>query len=448
GLAESPDSVPPIWSQANRPWRMDRIRTTQIHDWIDHRVAMLVEFYADMAQHVKAKKPGTAVGLNIKGIHGHNRAFAHGVCHGALADILDFSCIDGYRLGMSNGQVHSEIRFFKAAHSTHVTVVDGQSSELQTAEAQVFNYRKEIPGHGWLGDIGGCTVYTPMAQFLRGNQRLFHQRTHLHDVVVLRYEPATNYNCGTVHEQLMPFEKTLAVEKIPWGIIFDKQIDELDRYRIIALPEIQLLSDAWLDRLDAFMTAGGGVIGSGGVASLDDWGRGRDPAHALERWLGHAPGDQYEVAPVGAGRFVYVPTWEVAVPWNFDDWFGIDLRNDQPVLNRDTFSRAIEDATVGRPLTFGVAGPEHVFVEAIAAADGPGAGVDLHFVNYDPESLDAELLVRVALPEGRSAASVVLTDPHDADHRSWETAATADGECAEFTMFTPKVYAVAQVTFS
>ena len=444
GLREYPDSVPPIFSQACPPWRMDRIRTPLIQDWIDHRIATVVEFYADMAAHVKAQKPDTAVGLNIKGIHGHNRAFAHGICHGALSDLLDFSCIDGYSVGTSNGSVQSEIRFYKSSHSTHISVVDGKGTELATAESQVFGYRKEIPGHGWLCDMGDCTVFTPMAQFLRGHQRLFHQREHIHDVAVLRSEPSTNYNGAKVHEQLMAFEKTLAVEKLPWGIIFDRQIGDLARHRIVALPEIQALSDEWLDALDAFLRAGGGVIASGEAAGYDAWYRGRDPEHALSRWLGHRPGRQYEVANVGAGRFVYVPTWDVQIDWDMSDWFEIPLSNDQPVRNRGTFLRAIDDAAGGRPVTFRVSGPEHVFVEAIAAPDG----VDLHYVNYDRDHLDAALATRVALPAGKRAARVVLTDPHDEGHRQWEVPGRILGNVAEFTMFTPKVYGLAQVTFS
>ncbi len=349
GLAEYPDVVPPIWSQASPPWRLDRIRTPQIQDWIDHRIASVVEFYQDMAEHVKRQKPDCVVGMNIKGVHGHNRAFDHGICHGAFADILDFSCIDGYRPGVQkNGSIVTEVRFWKSSHSTHVTVIDGAGSELAAVEGQVYGYRKFVEGHGWLNDLGECSVFTPVTQFLRGHLRLYHERTHLHDVAVLRSEPSTNYNCAKVHEQLMAFEQTLAVEKVPWGIIYDGQIDDLSRYRIVALPEIQALSDKWIDALDAFMKAGGGVIASGKAAGFNEWYRPRTPEHALSRWLGHAPGDQYEVVTVGKGRFVYVPNWDVETTWNFSDWFAVWGANVFAVRNRDTFRKAVDDATVGR----------------------------------------------------------------------------------------------------
>lgn len=448
GLPEYPDVVPPIWSQACPPWRLDGIRTPQIQDWIDHRIATVVEFYQDMADHVKRQKPDCVVGMNIKGVHGHNRAFDHGICHGAFADILDFSCIDGYTPGVHNGAVVSEVRFWKSSHSTHITVVDGPSCELSAVEGQVYGYRKFVKGHGWLNDLGESSIFTPVTQFLRANQHLYHERPHLHDVAVLRSEPSTNYNCSKVHEQLMAFEQTLAVEKIPWGIIYDKQIKDLRKYRIIALPEIQALSDKWIDALDTFMKTGGGVIASGKAASCNEWYRSRDPEHALSRWLGHAPHGQYEVAPVGKGRFVYVPTWDVATPWDFHDWFAIWGENMLPVRNRDTFRKAIDDATVGGPLAHRVTGNDAVFVEAIAAKAGPAKGVDLHFINYDPASTDAALTVHLALPAGKRKAKIVLTDPHQPDHPSWETGALIQDQQAVFTVPTPRLYLVAQATFA
>lgn len=453
GLPEYPDVVPPVWSQACPPWRLDVIHLPQLQDWIEHRIESVVDFYRDMAQHVKKQRPTTAVGMNIKGIHGHNTAFDNGISHAHFADILDYTCIDGYSPGKKkSGAIQSEIRLWKSSHQTHISVIDGPQSDLPAVEGCVYGYRKFIPGHGWLADLGECPPVTPVTQFLYAHQRLYHERRPLQDVAVLRSESSTNYNCATVHEQLMAFEQTLCAEKIPWGIIFDGQMDDLAGWRIIALPEIQAVSDAWLDRLDAFMRAGGGVIASGAAASFDHWYRAREPRHALERWLGRRPA-AYEVARVGKGRFVYVPRWEVATKWDFHDWFGIWGDNVLPVSNRALFLRAIDDATVGGALTFRVTGPEAVWVEAIEAPAGRRKGLDLHFINYDREKADGSLAVRVALPDSRarrvsrSAASVQLIDPHQAKPRWRPAESWVEGGTVCFNLPVPDTYGVAQVTF-
>jgi hypothetical protein len=449
GVAEYPDVQPPIFSQASKPWRMDRVQRPQIQDWIDHRVATVAEFYRDMADHVKRQRPSCVVGMNIKGIHGHNRAYDHGVSHGAFADLIDFTCLDGYHPGvMANGGINTEVRVFKASHSSHISVVDGPATELELAEDQVHGYRKFIRGHGWLNELDAATVYTPMAQFFRGHQRLFHERTHLHDVAVLRSEHSTDHNNAKVHEQLMPFEMTLAMEKIPWSIIFNKQIHDLKKHRIIALPEIQSLSNAWMEALDAFLRAGGGVIATGQACAYDEWYRARAPAEGVGRWLGHPPAGKYEVAKVGKGTFVYVPEWDVTTRWDMSDWFGI--ADGKPVKDRALFRRAINDACGNRPLTFRALGPDAVFMEAIAGAKGGKAGVDLHFVNYDAANHGARLPVQVhvALPAGRKAARVQVTDAHDPKFPVREIGVTIQGGIAEFTVPTPPVYTLAQVTFA
>lgn len=442
GIAEHPDLVPPVWSQAAQPWRLDKIIVPHVQDWIDHRIATVVEFYRHVNEYIKAQSPSTAVGMNVKGIHGHNRAFDHGICHGALSDILDFSCIDGYKPGGADGAISSEMRFWKSSQNTHISIVDRNHSELEAAEGQVYGYRKKIEGHGWLGGMGNCAVFTPMTQFLHARQELFRDGERLQDIAVLRSEPSTNYNCAKVHEQLMAFEETLAVEKIPWGIIFDKQISVIDKYRVIALPEIQALSDAWLARLDVFVNAGGAIIASGEAGAYTEWYRPRSSDHGLAAWLGHAPGGDYEVARVGKGRVVYVPEWDVQTKWDFSDWFAIWRNNVLPIKSREIFRRAIDDAAGDRPLTFRVTGPDPVFVEAIESKDG----TDLHFINYRLDDCGEKLAVEVAVPEG-TTASVTLIDPHDEGHRSWEVASECKGSVATFEMSVPRVYGLARVRF-
>jgi hypothetical protein len=446
GFAEYPDSVPPVFSQANKPWMLDRVQVPNIQDWIDHRVATVKEFYADMAAHVKARRPTTVVGMNIKGVHGHNRAFDHGICHGAMADLLDFSCIDGYKPGFRNGTIVSEFRFFKSSHSTHISVVDVTNTDLTAAECQVFGYKKKIEGHGWIGGIDSSLNFSPTVQFLRGNLRLYHERPPVRDIAVLRYEPATRYNCAKTHEQLMPFEQTLAVEKLPWGIIYDRQRAALDEFRVVALPEIQALSDAWIEALDAFMRAGGGVIASGGAAGYNEWMRSRDPEHALARWLGHRPEGCYECAAVGQGRFVYVPAWDVAQPWDFRDWCAI-WPEVKPLKDRALFLRAVADAAGAAPLSFRAQGNDAVLAEGIVPAAGRADGLDLHFINYNAADTKPVMTVRVALPEGRSAASAELIRPDDDGHPRETIIPAVEGREAVFPMFTPRVYGVARVTF-
>lgn len=447
GVAEYPDSIPPVFSQACKPWRLDKVHQPNIQDWIDHRIHTVIEFYSDMNNHVKSKKPDTTVGMNIKGIHGHNRAFDHGICHGAFADILEWSCIDGYRPGYRNGVVVNEMRFFKSSHSSHITVVDGSGQEIPNIESAVVGWRGKIEGHGWLSDLSEGPIYTPAVQFLRNNQRMYHELQHAHEVAVLRSEPSTKYNCAKTHEQVMAVEQTLAMEKLPWGIIFDKQIDNLDPYRIIMLPDIQALSDKWVDALDAFMKKGGGVIASGKAGDFNGWYRSRAPGHAFSRWLGHAPTGEYECVEVGQGRFICMPEWDVQTKWNFDDWFAVWGGNVYPVKNRGLFRNAIRDARGERPLTHRAEGNDCVYLEAIVPEGGAETGVDLHFINYNKADTTPKMTVHVALPQGKSKASIEVIHCDDEKYPREQAKVEVDGDEVVFSMSTPPAYGIALVRY-
>ncbi len=156
------------------------------------------------------------------------------------------------------------------------------------------------------------------------------------------------------------------------------------------MPEIQGISDAWLDKLDAFIRAGGGVIASGKPARYNEWMRGRDPEHALARWLGHAPRKAYECVTVGKGRFVYVP--------------------------------------------------DAVLVEGIVPAGGRDEGLDLHFINYDAANTVPVMVVRVGLPAGKNGAVVECVRCDEEGHPREKTPVTIAAGEAVFRMFTPKVY--------
>ena len=125
---------PPVWSQANQAMMYDEAKQPDIQDWIAHRAHTVADFYKTMADYVHAKRPETVVGLNIKGVYAHNRAFDNGVDHDLLAGKtgLQFSCLD-------SGQAHpkmlgssrvSEIRTFKAANALKLPFEVGEWSDL------------------------------------------------------------------------------------------------------------------------------------------------------------------------------------------------------------------------------------------------------------------------------------------------------------------------------
>ncbi|PCJ58139.1 MAG: hypothetical protein COA79_14060 [Planctomycetota bacterium] len=441
GVREYPNATAPQWSQANKPWRLDAIKETHIQDWVDHRVSMLKEFYDTMKAYIYSKRKNIAVGMNIKGIHGNNRGFDNGVDHGVVTDAFDFSCIDGYSPSYKDGVLKSEIRFFKAAHSNHMAIESDFSTDFKCAENQVFNYKKFIPGHGWLGDMGDCPLVSRTAYYFRENQQRLMDKEHIHEVAILRSYPSVNYNCATVHENLIPLEQTLIMNHVPFGIIFDENIKQLDRHKVIVLGEQQALSDKWLDALEKFMKKGGGVIATGNTAKFNHWYRERKPTHGLTRFLGHAPRGEYEVAKIGKGKFVYIPKLDVHMKWDISDWYAIHGDGYRPVKNEMEVLKALKEATV-IPLSYELSAPKGIIPEGIWVKKDKE--LDVHFLNNGDDELD--MYLKVALPKGKKKATAKYVNP---DRGINESIDVAIGKTfVSVKVDAPETYSCVQIKFT
>ena len=452
GFPEPPDVNPPVWSQACRPWRLDDLQKPDLQDWITHRCRTVAEFYREMADYVHAKRPETVVGMNIKGVHAHNRAFDHGIDHDLLGKVgLQFSCLDA-------GQAHSrmigrarvsEIRTFKAAHSTGIHFTCGGWGDLPLAEYQVFTYRPFYAGYGWAGSMDMIGSFTPLAQFFRLHQDLFRGKKHIFEVGVIRTRSTMNFNCLGAHEVVYPVEETLLSAKLPMGIVFDGNMDRIAGYKVLVAAEQRALSDEWIEALLKFVENGGGVVFTGRTGEFDGWyrpRRGGRPAHGLEPFFGQVPQKKTK-KKLGRGRVVYLP--ELKVPYRFDisDWPFYPLDKILPLRNPRTLLEAVEWAA-GEPFTVQAKGPHSVVMEVIEGRKWKS--LSLHFVNYDPEK-KGRLEVRMWLSERVRKVKAELLRPAEPGAASLQPPppqplkVTVSGGFATFRLPVPRVYAAVLV---
>jgi len=117
---------------------------------------------------------------------------------------------------------------------------------------------------------------------------------------------------------------------VPFGVIFDNNMHEIGKHKVIVLAEQESLSDAWLDALYTFVENGGGVVATGNTGEFDDWRRPRKPSHGLARFLGGLPGAEPVRKQIGKGRFAYLP--ELQLPYRMS-------RTDWPAINSADISR-------------------------------------------------------------------------------------------------------------
>src|SRR6266568_2239882 len=200
------------------------------------------------------------------------------------------------------------------------TLTSGKAGgKLQMAESMAYNRQ-------CLGEVGDVLAgYSPAAdqrRYIKFFVDHFDQYRHfanVADVAVLHSHASMAFNNDRPWQSTMLFEQVLIQEKIPFDIIFDDQLKDLSRSRVLALADQECLSDEKLEWIRNFVREGGGLVATEHSSLYTEW-RLRRPDFGLEDlfkvtaplWHGPStPEDILTTGPVrntvGRGRVVYLP---------------------------------------------------------------------------------------------------------------------------------------------
>ena len=132
---------------------------------------------------------------------------------------------------------------------------------------------------------------------------MFNQGDIVADVAVLRGRAVSLYGPDEAVENAYLFEQAMITEHVPFTIIFDQHLDDLSKYRTVALPDVRMLEDSQIDKLVKYVEQGGGLVITDQTATRDRWGRLRtDPLGRFFRKPVAAGQEAYEER--GKGRIV------------------------------------------------------------------------------------------------------------------------------------------------
>ncbi|MBI3831682.1 MAG: beta-galactosidase trimerization domain-containing protein [Planctomycetes bacterium] len=306
--------TPPLWTDE---WPAGAVRTINdpvTQEWTDFRCRNVYDFYLDMRQYILAKKPAVAVGMNIKGLHPHNLIFDNGIDHGRW-QAPGFNCCDaGLHAAIGKrGNLLAEFRAYKITHTTALTQ-STQGSPLDDVLCLALNKALDVPGFWKRPGMGReVALFGPLGKFLRVHEEeLFGTRPIYMDVAVLRSFPSMAYHCmNWIHGPLIA-EQGLWESRIPFGIVFDQNMNTLSKHKVVLLCNQEALSDDHLQKLKRFVEAGGGLVATGGTGSRDDWRRVR-VKNALTELFGIEVGAKPSKTECGKGRVAYIPQLVPAV---------------------------------------------------------------------------------------------------------------------------------------
>ncbi len=328
GFSEVRFVEPPVWDGPRSV-----LNDPMLQEWADFRCQQLADYYGEMERFIRDLNPEVAVENNPhSGVSGLNTVWAQGVDYPRLLAHTDVVWTEeGNEAGVNpDGILVSKIRTYKMASTlanSIFTYTGGTGgSTLQMAEAMAYNRRN-------LGLIGGVLAGrdAPAAQrdyirFYRDNFELYRDVKSRSDVAVLHSYASLAYNNDLPWQSTVLFEQALIQGKVPFDIVFDDQLKDLSKYRVLVLADQECLSDKQLQQIGDFVNGGGGVVATEHTSFFTEW-RQRRRDFGLRGLFGvNAPTWQGarvseglpEAAPVrnaaGKGRVAYLPSVKPAVP--------------------------------------------------------------------------------------------------------------------------------------
>ena len=322
GLVSLDAVEPPLYSVWFRPWDQDAIRNPLIQEWIWFRSESIADFRRELWDYVKAEHPGMELFLPSSGVTARNMAWLHGEDHNRTAGIMPntsteepLPCV----YDPETDALGSKIRSMRLArrcgsimmHNAYLSHEGPAKAEAMLGEGLAFNQ----------GAIGGVAAFHwgrqdwPEATdkyvgFLKEHRPLLTRVEGLAEIAI--WHSSTTFAFDGLHQRMCAIlmEQALIQHDVPFDIILDRHLDELDRYKIVILPGSTCVSDEQAARVTAWVDSGGALLATDGASTKDAWRRDRPfPALAKVFGWGAAVAEQ-TFRPYGQGLAAYIPNVE------------------------------------------------------------------------------------------------------------------------------------------
>jgi len=244
-------------------------------------------------------------------------------------------------------------------------------------------------------------------------------------VAVLRSYPSLAYNSYAPLASTVGFEQTLIQAKIPFDIIFEDDLKDLSKYKVLVLANTECMSDKDIELIRSYVRNGGGLVATGSASLYDQWRRPRPGfgledvlnlsrrdaretlgayriSDAISTWIG-AEQVHTKMTAFGRGRAIYVPR---VIP----GYGGTTVRMNLPT-NWPELVEAVKWAS-GYNSSIKVLAPLTVVMNLCEKTKKDQ--LLLHLVNFK-QDLIKDIPVEMQVPAGKKVKSITLISTDIAD---------------------------------
>lgn len=283
--------TPPKYGRA-----LTMINDPLFQEWANFRCHQLNAYYAEMNGFIHSLNPKVVISTNPhSGISGRNTIWDQGVYYPNLLPQMDLAWTEeGDAAGVTDaGILVSKIRTYKMANLLNkriLTYTAGRAggSKLAMGESLAFNRQS-------IGMVGGMLTYRDMPADQKKYIDFFHRHFDHYRQVKDRPDVAILYSYATMafnNERpavsFMLFSQVLIQANIPFTVIFDEQLSDLSKYRVLVLADQECLNEDKLKLIRQFVQNGGGLVATEHTSLYTEW-RQRRRDFGLKDLFGVAP---------------------------------------------------------------------------------------------------------------------------------------------------------------
>ena len=263
------------WSTAAQPDKLAALNDPVLQEWVRFRCESLANYADDLSSYIKHLNPKVSVLMNIKGMFSYNRYWLNAVYHPLFAGHVDVIAFDtgGYyaQLDPDTSAMVSQIRSYKMARMLGASCNAPLNRDLWAAQHMAFGYETDVPGYPGAPAMS-YNVHTPIVEFFRHYLgRYYTGTTNVADVAVLHNWPSMAYSINAAYVPVTLLEQVLIEYKVPFDILFDEQLDRLDRYREVILAGQECVSDEQVELLMKYVRNGGTLVVAGNTGTYNGW---------------------------------------------------------------------------------------------------------------------------------------------------------------------------------
>ncbi len=143
--------------------------------------------------------------------------------------------------------------------------------KLQMAESMAYN-RQSL---GMVGDVlAGYYASDDQQKYIKffaNNFEHFRDVDNIADVAVLHSYATMAFNNNRPWESTMLVEQALIQAKVPFDIIFDDNLRDLSKYRVLVLADQECLGDEQRELIRRFVQHGGGLVATEHSSLYTEW---------------------------------------------------------------------------------------------------------------------------------------------------------------------------------